>query len=423
MSIKKIGYGITFIGLIGLVASFAVDWLGLGDKRIGASQLLGIQIGIMLVVLGITLLLFHPEKQVHFNIDALERLYSLPSSFWITLGFVFVYVLLYLFPVFLNHERSMVYFNRYIPNKYPIGLDLQITMGTVEPWVTTGESPYPKLFYPPLTYIVFAPMALIDYPISYFVITFLTFLSYCLLAGFAIFQIGHTRDYSMLALIFVSGLFSYGFQFELERGQFNVITFLLCMLSIYIFWRHEQFRYLAYLLFSISIHVKLYPAIFILLFIKDWRDWKTNLKQIAGLGLFNFTLLFVLGYSNFIAFMDTLLIQLLTPSWSWNGNHSIQAFVFDFLKDGYNLLSNESLAFLQQNSSHITVILLILILACILTIVARAYIQRENGFNPYLLLACTLGALIIPTSNDLHIANSCRPNFHFLLHTARNQGF
>jgi hypothetical protein len=389
------------IGLLGLVLSLAIDWFGPGDGRIGASQLLGIQIGILLAVFGASLVFFQAEKRISLNVGAgLEKLYSLPPAFWIMLGFVFVYILLYLFPVFFNSDQRMIYFNRYIPDKYPLGLDLSITMGSVEPWVTTGESPYPKLFYPPLTYIIFAPMALLDYPASYFVITALTLLSYCLLAVLAIYQMGDKRDYSMLALVFVSGLLSYGFQFELERGQFNVITFLLCMLGIHIFWHHPQFRYLAYLLFSIAIHIKLYPAIFILLFINDWHDWKTNLKRVGGLALFNFALLFVLGYRNFIGFMDALLVQLRTPGWSWNGNHSIQAFVFNFLKDGYNLLSEGTLAGLQQNSGLLSMTLLIVILACILAIVIRAYIRRENGFNPYLLLACTLGALIIPTSND-----------------------
>src|SRR5574342_79893 len=183
MSTKKICQGFILIGLLGLALSLAIDWFGSGDGRIGASQLLGIQIGILLAVFGASLVFFQTKKQISPNIRAsLEKLYGIPPAFWIMLGFVLVYVLLYLSPVFLNSDQRIIYFNRYIPDKYPIGLDLSITMGSVEPWVTTGESPYPKLFYPPLTYIIFAPMALLDYPASYFVITTLTFLSYCLLA-------------------------------------------------------------------------------------------------------------------------------------------------------------------------------------------------------------------------------------------------
>ncbi len=401
MFTKKIGTILIVLGAIVLILSLSIDLFGLGDKRIGASQLLGAQVGIFTAVFGYCLSRFHPDTKISINFNAaLEKIYGLPASFWVILGFIAVYILLYITPVFFDPDRSMVYFNRYIPNKHPIGLDLSITMGSVEPWVTTGQSPYPALFYPPLTYILFAPMALMDYPFSYFLITLLTVLSYCILGYFAFLQIGRGRGYSLLMLVFLSGLISYGFQFELERGQFNVITFLLCMLSLYIFHRHYQFRYLAYLLFSISIHIKLYPAIFIFLFVKDWSDWKGNLKRFAGLGLFNFALLFALGYKNFVAFINAVLVQIQSPGWSWNGNHSIQAFVFNFLRDGYNLLPDETLTTLQENSGRISTILLTIILACILAVIVRAYQQNESGINPFVLLACTLGALIIPTSND-----------------------
>ena len=401
MSTKKIGIGLTIIGVSGLALSLLVDLLLSGDNRIGASQLLGIQAGILTAVFGLSLWLISPEKQISVSIrGSLEKLYSVPSAIWIILGFLLIYFLLFLMPMFLNSERSIIYFNRYIPDKYPIGLDLQITMGSVTPWATTGQSPYPQLFYPPLTYIIFSPMTLISYPLSYFVITTLTVLSYCLLAGLAALQAGLKKDYSLLMLVFISGLVSYGFQFELERGQFNVITFFLCMLSIYIFHQYDQFRYFAYLLFSISIQIKVYPAIFIFMFIRDWRDWKANLRRMAGLGLFNFALLFVLGYDNFVGFWKAVLVQLRTPGWSWNGNHSIQAFVFNFLKDGYGLVSSETLTLLQQNANWITRFLLVAILGCVLAVVARAYVRKEAGINPYVLLACTLGALTIPASND-----------------------
>ena len=403
MPTRKIGFVLVFLGVFAIIASLFVGYIGLGDKQIGSSQLLGIICGILIAIFGLSLAYIYPDRK--FNLrdsirSAFDQLLNLPAGIWVVIGFLIVFVVFYLSPVFLNAQRSMLYFNRYIPDKYPIGLDLGITMGTVTPWVTTGASPYPHLFYPPLTYIIFAPMSLVDYPFSYILITFLTFFSYSILGILALLLVGHKRDYSILTLIFLSGLLSYGFQFELERGQFNVITFLLCMLSIYIFHRHYDFRYLAYLLLSISIHIKVYPAIFILMLIKDWRDWKANIKRLVGLGLFNFALLFVLGYQNFLGFVDAVFVQLRTPGWSWNGNHSIQAFLFNFSKDGYGLLPPETLAFLQQNSSRLALLLLIIILSCILSIVVRAYLLRENFFHPYLLLVCTLGALIIPTSND-----------------------
>ena len=273
-------------------------------------------------------------------------------------------------------------------------------MSVVTPWVQMRESPYPDLFYPPLTFIVFAPFTLINYPETYVLITFLTIFSFCSLALLAAFLIFSRADYSLVVLFFITGLLSYGFQFELERGQFNVITFFLCALAIYIFHRHYRFRYLAYVLFSVAIHIKLYPAIFILMFVRDWHDWKGNIRRWLGLGVFNFFLLFTLGYREFLGFIDTVMVQILTPSWAWNGNHSLQAFVFNFLRDGYGLVSQETLFVLQENEGSIKLILLIVILGCIMAAVVHAYRLNEKGFNPYLFGICTLGALIIPTSND-----------------------
>ncbi|MFN8427294.1 MAG: hypothetical protein U0X87_13695 [Anaerolineales bacterium] len=123
MSTKKIGIGLTIIGVSGLALSLLIDLLLSGDNRIGASQLLGIQAGILTAVFGLSLWLISPEKQISVSIrGSLEKLYSVPSAVWIILGFLLVYVLLFLMPMFLNSERSIIYFNRYIPDKYPVVL-------------------------------------------------------------------------------------------------------------------------------------------------------------------------------------------------------------------------------------------------------------------------------------------------------------
>ncbi|GAB4467615.1 MAG: hypothetical protein Kow0070_30930 [Anaerolineales bacterium] len=118
------------------------------------------------------------------------------------------------------------------------------------------------------------------------------------------------------------------------------------------------------------------------------------------LTLFNFSLLFALGYREFLGFIDTVMVQIRTPTWAWNGNHSLQAFIFNFMRDGYGLVAPSTLAVLQRNSNAIAYVLLGVILACILAVVVRAYLLKENGFNPFIFGVCTLGALIIPTSND-----------------------
>lgn len=426
MSTRKLGRILIIAGAFVILASVLVDWVGLGDQTIGSSQLAGIMAGVFVAVTGFSLVFISVDKAVDWRAglrSAFDRLLNLPVSVWIVVGFLGVFVLFFVAPMFLNADWSIQYFIKYLPDRRPIGLDLRTTMDVVTPWVQTRESPYPDLFYPPLTYILFAPLSLLNYPSSYVLITFLTLFSFCALTALAALLLAPGRDRSILMLFFVSGLVSYGFQFELERGQFNVITFLLCALAVYIFHRHYEFRYLAYLLFSAAIHIKLYPAIFILTFVRDWRDWKSNLKRWLGLGVFNFALLFALGYHEFLGFIDTVMIQIRTPTWAWNGNHSLQAFIFNFMRDGYGLVSPSTLAVLQRSSSTIAYLLLGVILACILAVVIRAYLLKENGFNPFIFGVCTLGALIIPTSNDYTLPILAAPLALFLSSLPPISGF
>ncbi len=426
MSTKTLGRALVIIGIFIIVVSLAVDYIGLGDERIGASQLLGVMGGIFVLLIGIPLTSLFPDEKIDPGQrirTGLAGILNWPVSVWVLIGVFLTYILFFIFPMFLNEDWGIYYFTRYLPDKRPIGLDFRYTMSYVTPWVEARQSPYPDLFYPPLTHILFAPFTLIGYPESYKLITFMTLFSFCGLSLLGAFLISRIRDYSLIVLFLVSGLLSYGFQFELERGQFNVVTFFLCVLSVYIFHRHYRFRYLAYALFSAAIQIKLYPAIFILMFVKDWREWKTNIKRWVGLGILNFLLLFALGYHEFLAFIDTVKVQIFTPSWSWNGNHSIQSFVFNFLRDGYGLIPPGTLTVFQQNAGLIRFILLAAVLGCIFATVVRAYRLNEHGFNTYIFSVCTLGALIIPTSNDYTLPLLAAPLAIFFSSLPQIHGF
>jgi hypothetical protein len=402
MSTKKIGYAIAIIGVLGALLSILVDYIGLGDDGIQAAQILGILTGLMLAIVGLTVALQVPEKHIDIGGSlrvGFERLLNLPVSVWFVLGFLVVYVLLFVSPVFLNQSRSMVYFNRFLPNLNPIGSDMNYTLNYVKSWVTTGQSPYPESHYPPLTYILLSP---------------LTISSYIILTLLIPVWFNAKKDFSLIVLLSVTGLFSYGFQFELERGQYYSMAFLLCLLAIYLFHRHYEFRYLAYVLFSFSVHLKIVPIFFLLMFIKDWRDWKGNIKRMIGLGLFNVALLFVLGYQNLVNFVNALLFRVDTPTFLWNGNHALGNFVFNFVKDGYGLLSEKAFLFLQQNAKLFEWFLLLIIALCVLSIIFHIYRNGKSGFNPYLLLVCSICALIIPVSVDYTLPMLVAPMAIFL---------
>lgn len=90
-----------------------------------------------------------------------------------------------------------------------------------------------------------------------------------------------------LLMLFFSGLFSYGLHFELERGQFNLLAFTCCLNTIYLFHYQCALRVLAYLLFCLAVQLKIYLAIFALLFVEDWRYWRESVRRIVGLAAIN----------------------------------------------------------------------------------------------------------------------------------------
>ena len=411
------GFGLAILGALGTFVSVIIDFLGFGKGGIQAAQILGIIVGVMLAVVGLSIAFQVQDKQIDIGSSlrvGKERLLNPPVRVWFVIGFLIVYIFLFIAPVFFNPNRSMVYFNRFLPNQNPIGSDMNYTLNFVKTWITSRESPYPDSHYPPLTYVLLSPLTLFDYPAVYFVSTYLTLFSYLILTLVLPALLTSKRDFSLILLLSVTGLFSYGFQFELERAQYYTMAFLLCMLAIYLFHNHYEFRYLAYLLFSISIHLKIVPIFFIPMFIKDWRDWRGNIKRMAGLGLLNVALLFVLGYKNFVNFVDALLLRVENPTFLWNGNHSVGNFVFNFVIDGFGLISEKNILFLQQNAKAFEWLLLGIIALCLLSIIFRAYRKGETGFDPFLLLVCTLCALVIPVSVDYTLPMLVAPMAIFL---------
>jgi predicted branched-subunit amino acid permease len=171
---------------------------------------------------------------------------------------------------------------------------------------------------------------------------------------------------------------------------------------------------IAYLLFSISIQLKLYPAIFIVMFVDDWKDWKNNILRFLKLGIFNLLLLFVMGYQIFLDFVRSVSAQLSVPGWEWNGNHSIKAFVEALKRDGLNVLAPGSVEAIRQNPEPLSnVLLAIFLLAFALAIFISAR-KETQGIDTYLLLTCMIGALIIPISNDYTLSILSAPMALFL---------
>lgn len=422
MDIRKIGQGLLILGIFGVTVSLLVDLLPTAKAGVQSAQILGIEIATVVLLAGVWALLSERTEKIYpgRNIrDFFSQILDLPVWVWVLTGFLLTYILFFISPMFLNETHRVRYFINYLPDRFPIGNDMIIVIDLAKGWFFAGQSPYPVQFYPPLTYVLLAPLLLVhDYSILFTLFTFTTLVSYIILTLLLPAKMTGTEKSPLLLLFFITGLVSYGLQFELERGQFNVFTFLLCMISVYIYHYYPRYRILAYVLFSLSVQLKIYPAIFILMFVDDWRDWKTILLRFTGIAIFNFILLFAMGYETLQAFIASVFTQLSTPSQTWNGNHSIKSFVNTMTVDGFGIIGPDTLAIIRQNNGFIANALLLVVLACIIAGVWMYHSRRQKGLDTYLLLGCTIGALTIPVSNDYTLSILASPMALFLCNLA-----
>jgi hypothetical protein len=415
MTLRKLGLGVVGIGILGVLFSLLADFLPGAKAGIQSSQILGIEISIVILLTGIWAVLAANDEKL----DVRQQLYGLisqvinmPVVAWVLIGFLTAYILFFVWPMFFDPALRMTYFNRYIPDMNPIGHDLIMIIDRAKGWFAANESPYTAQvsFYPPFTYMFFAPLLLIDhYPTLYKFFTLFMVLSYCFLTLVLPLKMTDKKNLPLILLFFVTGLTSYGLQFELERGQYNILTFLLCLWAIYIFHYHPRYRILAYLLFSLSVQLKIYPAIFIVMLIDNWRDWKSMLLRFVGLAIFNILLLFTMGYRTFLDFLQAVSKQVVTPGWTFNGNHSIKAFVFNLTKDGFRITGSDTLEVLRQNSGFIETILFLLFGISFITAILISYTRNRTGMDPYLLMTCMMGAMIIPISIDYTLSIIAAP--------------
>jgi len=401
---NKFGVAVISVGVFVVGLFVFADMLGADSFRgVGATQILGIEIGTILVLIGFGLLIasWHGIKlKLKFSV-IFKNILDLPTIVWISIAFLVVNFFFFIKPMFLNSKLQMNYFSHYIPNTSLIGVDIRTIMTSIESWLVSGISPYENglLAYPPLVLILFSPLILIGFPAYYKLLIYATLLSY-IIAGLIIPSFQNRKNQnSIIYIVFAMGLISYGLQFELERGQFNLIAFAICYVAIYMFHSYPKFRFFAYIFFSISIQLKIFTGIFTLLFIDKWSDWKANTRRIVWIGLLNMLLLFILGVDTLNNFLTAISINQfdLTP---WNGV-SIQSFVFRLSRTGYGIFSEGAKVFVANNSDLLEWLLLLLYGLCLVMQIFYAAKQSKHGFDPYLFVTCTIGALIIPTiSND-----------------------
>lgn len=321
------------------------------------------------------------------------------------------YLAYFIAPVFLNKEGGMV-FPRYVPTMNPIGVDLRLAYDFSKGWFSGAPVPIGWI-YPPLERVLRLPLLIVSFPCAYAIQTVASIFAFLSVLMALPLLVCKRADRTALALVAMAGLLSYGFQFELERGQSNVIAVALVAWALVLFHRSSKrgTRLLAYLLFSCAIQLKLYPAVFVLGFTQDARDWRRNLIRWSALGVANVIGLFALGMSNFQAFLASLTTAVGNSANIFN--HSITSFagMTQKLADGYTPLKyhpTEVAGLAMQVQSGIPAIWqhsvgrivetgsLIVLATCFGLVLAFVAWRHARSNFKYMMIMCALSAMLLP---------------------------
>jgi len=239
--------------------------------------------------------------------------------------------------------------------------------------------------YSPLFVVIYSSLSVFDFNTLRWISFISIILSYCLIGFiFPKFWKGDAIDSPITLLILFTGFLSYAMRFELERGQWNVQSLLLCFAGLALKDSKKLWIiFISYLLFSISVHLKIYPLLFVIGFIIPENGWKANLKRLVTLGFINILLLFVLGKTFLKEYFITLTQSAAKPS-IWISNISLYAFITQV--SGYLHLNISSLKLF--NNLYIILFLSTLFIALY---------KGIRGDNSLVLFLTVIGATLFPT--------------------------
>ncbi|HEX7556459.1 MAG TPA: glycosyltransferase family 87 protein, partial [Leptolinea sp.] len=287
-------------------------------------------ISIWFLVIGFLYLCANAFSSNNITIKIIEKINHTTSSvlFWIVIAFLFWYSLAFIRNVFFDPSHMMQNGN-FLPAIRPIGNDLSLILDASKS-ILTGGSPYTGANkYPPAATVFFTPLASLSFLDAFQIITVINYLFFAFITlGLPFFITNQRKLPSFAWFLFATGLYSYGLLFEIERGQFNLIAMGLAFLAILLFHKTPRLHCLAYILFCISIQLKIYPAIFVVFLADDWKDWKRTLTRWIALGLANVSLLFILGAGIMYHYVTAISNVVSSVGKSdWPVSHSINWFV------------------------------------------------------------------------------------------------
>ena len=318
---------------------------------------------------------------------------NIPVIYWALLGIVLSYFLFFVRPVFLNEQQEMQ-FPSYVPVLNPIGNDSRIMVDFSKKWFIEHQSVYRGGTTTPVSILFFAPLIFLTDSQAYYIKTVLTISAYLFnsLIFPALFVKAKTLS-PLVVLVSVIGLFSYGFQFEIERGQSYSIVMFFCCMAVYLYQKNK-YTFLSFILLSIAIQLKLTPAIFAAMY--TLCDKKTKgMVNVFILFLVNVMLLMIFGWSYFKVFVSRIADRLDSTS-IWINNHSIKSFLFYY--------SNKNPG-MTEYAGFIELVFMIVFVLLTLLVIYSYYWVRRDWIRYYLFFICVIGMMTIPAESfDYNLA-------------------
>jgi len=317
------------------------------------------------------------------------------------IGYLLSYIFLYIRYTYFAGANSM---------RFPVDMltmtppcnDLYVSAKYAIQTLHAGKIVGVPFVYSPLFVLIYSPLSFFDFNTLRW-LSFLTIIISYVLIGFIFpkFWKCNLLESPTALLILITGFTSYGMRFELERGQWNIQTLLLCMLGLALKdSKNNIIIFISYLLFSISVHLKLYPLLFIIGYITPSDGWIKNSKRLIYIGIINILLLFCLGFSFLKEYLYTLTQYAANPS-IWIANISLYSYI--------KLISN----YTSIDINTLKILSNIYIIIYFASIIMALY-KGMRGDNGILLFQIAIGATLFPTVSfdyKISIITLCAAHF------------
>jgi len=318
--------------------------------------------------------------------------------FWLAVivPFILTYFFYYFTPVFLNTLNQMQ-FPIFVPKFDPIGIDLRWIWQIEQDWVGGGFV-YPEngtQHFPPFILILFTWCCKINFQDAYRIFSLITLCFYLVTAMtipyLAAKKNNKNKNAWLISVPFaLFGLTTYGFQFEIERGQWNLIAVCFAIWGLYFYRQRGIYsKVFAISFLTLAIQLKIYPAIFLIAIFGCRKNLKDGILTLLILGVINFGLLFVFGWASFVNFTNSVVY--LSQSTAYGvAQTSISAFLW--------LISQNFIDYLPVIKIFIVIYWLLIVIT--LLYLTKLISDREDDFSGLIGLL-TIIAIIVPAhSND-----------------------